>query len=72
MAIAVTIQSSGPQASVQVRGDLNGLTQDAFKSQMEPVLSNVAIGKIRLDFGGVNSIEPAGDRRLHRKDKATE
>jgi hypothetical protein len=39
---------------------------------MEPVLSNVAIGKIRLDFGGVNSIEPAGDRRLHRKDKATE
>lgn len=59
MSISVSVQASGPQASVMLRGVLDSMSQAALKQQLEPVLSNAAISQIRLDFGGVQSMEAA-------------
>jgi anti-anti-sigma factor len=59
MSISVSVQSNGPQASVILRGVLDSMSQAALKQQLEPVLSNGAISQIRLDFGGVQSMEAA-------------
>jgi anti-anti-sigma factor len=59
MSINVSIQANGPQASVQLRGVLDSMSQATLKQQIEPVLANGAISQIRLDFGGVQSMEAA-------------
>lgn len=59
MSITVSVQSSGPQASVMLRGVLDSMSQATLKQQLEPVLANGAVSQIRLDFGGVQSMEAA-------------
>lgn len=59
MSITVSVQSSGPQASVMLRGVLDSMSQATLKQQLEPVLANGAVNAIRLDFGGVQSMEAA-------------
>ena len=59
MSISVSVQANGPQASVLLRGVLDSLSQAMLKQQLEPVLSNGGVSQIRLDFGGVQSMEAA-------------
>jgi len=59
MSITVSIQASGPQASVLLRGTLDSMSQATLKQQLEPVLANGAISQVRLDFSGVQSMEAA-------------
>jgi len=59
MSITVSVQSSGPQASVMLRGVLDSMSQATLKQQLEPVLANGAVSQIRLDFAGVQSMEAA-------------
>jgi anti-anti-sigma factor len=59
MAINVSVQASGSQASVHLRGVLDSMSQAVLKQQLEPVLSNGSVSQIRLDFGGVQSMEAA-------------
>ncbi|GEM_PF-2353319 len=59
MSITVSVQANGPQASVQLRGVLDSMSQATLKAQLEPVMSNGAVTNIRLDFGGVQSMEAA-------------
>jgi anti-anti-sigma factor len=59
MSITVSVQANGPQASVMLRGVLDSMSQATLKQQIEPVLANGAVTQIRLDFGGVQSMEAA-------------
>jgi len=59
MSITVSVQASGQQASVLLRGVLDSMSQSMLKQQIEPVLANSAVTQIRLDFGGVQSMEAA-------------
>jgi anti-anti-sigma factor len=59
MSITVSVQATGSQASVQVKGVLDSMSQAAFKQQLEPVLANGAVNQIRLDFAGLQSMEAA-------------
>ncbi|SFK70931.1 MULTISPECIES: STAS domain-containing protein [Falsiroseomonas] len=59
MSINVSVQASGSQASVTLRGVLDSMSQATLKQQLEPVLANGAVTQIRLDFAGVQSMEAA-------------
>ena len=59
MSINVSVQSNGAQASVLLRGTLDSMSQVTLKQQLEPVMANGAVSQIRLDFGGVQSMEAA-------------
>jgi len=59
MSISVSVQASGPQASVMLRGVLDSMSQSALKQQLEPVFSNPSVNAVRLDFAGVQSMEAA-------------
>jgi anti-anti-sigma factor len=59
MSITVSIQASGAQTSVMLRGVLDSMSQATLKQQLEPVLSNGGVSQIRLDFSGVQSMEAA-------------
>ncbi|CAL75165.1 putative anti-sigma-factor antagonist family [Bradyrhizobium sp. ORS 278] len=64
MSITLSVQSAGNVATVVVRGALTSDTQTAFKQQVEPVLSNPSVSKIKLDFSGLQSIEAASSGML--------
>lgn len=59
MSINISVQASGAQASVILRGALDSMSQATLKQHLEPVLANGAISQIRLDFSGVQSMETA-------------
>lgn len=59
MSINISVQANGQNASVVLRGALDSMTQSVLKQQMEAVLTNGTITTIKLDFGGVQSMEAA-------------
>lgn len=59
MSINVSIQTTGTQASVTLRGVLDSISQATLKQHLEPVLANASVTQIRLDFSGVQSMEAA-------------
>ena len=64
MSVSLSIQANGPLAVVTVRGALTSQSQGTFKQQVEPVLGNPGVSKIKLDFAGLQSIEAASSGML--------
>jgi len=64
MSVNLSIQANGALAIVIVRGSLTSQSQAVFKQQIEPVLVNPSISKIKLDFAGLQSIEAASSGML--------
>jgi anti-anti-sigma factor len=64
MSVSLSIQANGPMAVVMVRGALTSQSQAVFKQQVEPILGNPAVSKIKLDFSGLQSLEAASSGML--------
>ena len=64
MSVSLSIQANGALAIVSVRGALTSQSQGTFKQQLEPVLANPSISKIKLDFSGLQSLEAASSGML--------
>ena len=64
MSLNVTFKSAPPVAVAVLQGVLNSTTQQTLKQQIDPLLGNGQFSTIQLDFGSVQSIEPASSGML--------